>query len=252
MGRSHRSATVRPALAADALRPQPRAGRQAHCMGLLPCAQRIDRRSHRRHRIANRAIRARLSLHHPGALHEEHGRNAGAQRQSRGRRHRRRRRRSPAALLPPHVALLSHPARRRVPVLRVHAAWRGSPRHVRLSRGANRALRSRHSDMSARDVAPGAASRKEQILAVARVASGNLLEMYDFMVFGYYAPEIGRVFFPENSAFASLMLALLTVGVGFLMRPLGAIVLGAYIDRYGRRRGLILTLSLMGIGIVSI
>src|SRR5579871_6868091 len=76
--------------------------------------------------------------------------------------------------------------------------------------------------------------------------------MYDFMVFGYYAKAIGRVFFPQNSEFASLMLSLATFGVGFLMRPIGAIVLGAYIDRHGRRKGLILTLALMSVGTISI
>ncbi len=72
------------------------------------------------------------------------------------------------------------------------------------------------------------------------------------MVFGYYAAAIGRAFFPKGSEFASLMLSLATFGVGFLMRPLGALVLGAYIDRAGRRRGLILTLALMSVGTVSI
>jgi MFS family permease len=87
---------------------------------------------------------------------------------------------------------------------------------------------------------------------VVRVSSGNFLEMYDFMVFGYYASAIGRAFFPNGSPFVSLMLSLMTFGAGFLMRPLGAIVLGAYTDLHGRRAGLILTLSLMSIGIVSI
>jgi len=89
-------------------------------------------------------------------------------------------------------------------------------------------------------------------MAVVRVAAGNFLEMYDFMVFGYYAAAIGRAFFPEKSEFASLMLSFATFGVGFLMRPLGAIVLGAYIDRRGRRAGLILTLALMSVGTLSI
>ena len=81
--------------------------------------------------------------------------------------------------------------------------------------------------------------------SVVQVSSGNFLEMYDFMVFGYYASAIGKAFFPSGSAFVSLMLALMTFGAGFLMRPLGAIVLGAYTDKHGRRKGLILTLGLM-------
>jgi MFS family permease len=95
-------------------------------------------------------------------------------------------------------------------------------------------------------------NRRSKILNVVRVASGNFLEMFDFMVFGYYASTIGRTFFPSESAFASLMLSLMTFGAGFLMRPIGAIVLGAYIDRFGRRAGLILTLGLMAVGTVLI
>ena len=94
--------------------------------------------------------------------------------------------------------------------------------------------------------------RKSKILSVVRVSSGNFLEMYDFMVFGYYASSIGNAFFPSGNPFLSLMLSLMTFGAGFLMRPLGAIVLGAYTDKHGRRAGLILTLGLMSIGIISI
>ncbi|MGB7845348.1 MAG: MFS transporter [Candidatus Acidiferrum sp.] len=94
--------------------------------------------------------------------------------------------------------------------------------------------------------------RKGKIWSVIRVSCGNFLEMYDFMVFGYYASAIGKAFFPNGSAFVSLMLSLMTFGAGFLMRPLGALVLGAYTDRHGRRAGLLLTLGMMSIGIFSI
>jgi MFS family permease len=94
--------------------------------------------------------------------------------------------------------------------------------------------------------------RKSKIWSVVRVSSGNFLEMYDFMVFGYYAAAIGGTFFPSGNPFVSLMLSLMTFGAGFLMRPLGAIVLGAYSDLHGRRAGLILTLSLMSVGIITI
>ena len=96
------------------------------------------------------------------------------------------------------------------------------------------------------------AERKAKIWSVVRVSSGNFLEMYDFMVFGYYATAIGNAFFPSGNPFLSLMLSLMTFGAGFLMRPLGAIVLGAYTDNHGRRAGLILTLTLMSVGIFSI
>ena len=94
--------------------------------------------------------------------------------------------------------------------------------------------------------------RKSKVWSVVRVSSGNFLEMYDFMVFGYYAAAIGNAFFPSGSPYGSLMLSLMTFGAGFLMRPLGALVLGAYTDRNGRRAGLLLTLGMMSIGIFSI
>ena len=94
--------------------------------------------------------------------------------------------------------------------------------------------------------------RREQIWSVIRVSSGNFLEMYDFFVFGYYASAIGKAFFPNGSEFAQLMLAFMTFGAGFLMRPLGGIFLGAYIDHHGRRSGLMLTLALMAVGTLSI
>jgi MFS family permease len=93
---------------------------------------------------------------------------------------------------------------------------------------------------------------ESKVWPVIRVSSGNMLEMYDFMVFGYYASAIGRAFFPGANEFTSLMKALMTFGAGYLMRPLGAIVLGAYIDQHGRRKGLLVTLTLMAFGTLSI
>jgi MHS family citrate/tricarballylate:H+ symporter-like MFS transporter len=88
--------------------------------------------------------------------------------------------------------------------------------------------------------------------AVLRVTSGNFLEQFDFFLFGFYATSIAHAFFPTSSDFASLMLTFAVFGAGFLMRPLGAIVLGAYIDEVGRRKGLIVTLSIMASGTVLI
>lgn len=96
------------------------------------------------------------------------------------------------------------------------------------------------------------ASNNSKAKAVFRVVSGNFLEMYDFMVYGFYATAIAKTFFPGDDPFASLMLSLATFGAGFLMRPLGAIFLGAYIDRHGRRQGLIITLGLMAMGTLLI
>ena len=94
--------------------------------------------------------------------------------------------------------------------------------------------------------------RASQVRRVVRVAAGNALEMYDFQIFGYYATAIAATFFPSGNEFASLMLSLATFGAGFLMRPVGAIVLGAYIDHRGRRAGLLVTLTLMGFGTLAV
>lgn len=95
-------------------------------------------------------------------------------------------------------------------------------------------------------------TKSKKIWNVVQVSSGNFLEMYDFFVFAYYASAIGKAFFPATSEFASLMMSLMTFGVGFLMRPLGAVVLGSYIDQHGRRAGLLLTLALMSVGTITI
>jgi MFS transporter, MHS family, citrate/tricarballylate:H+ symporter len=97
-----------------------------------------------------------------------------------------------------------------------------------------------------------AAERREKIKAVVRVSGANFLEMYDFIIYGYYARYIADTFFPGESEFSRLMLSLMTFGAGFLVRPVGALVLGAYLDRKGRKQGLILTLSLMAAGTLSI
>ena len=99
---------------------------------------------------------------------------------------------------------------------------------------------------------PSGPARHSKLGAVLRVTSGNFLEMFDFFLFGFYATYISKTFFPSSNEYASLMLTFGTFGVGFLMRPLGAILLGAYIDRVGRRQGLIVTLALMAAGTVLI
>src|SRR6202166_3273252 len=90
------------------------------------------------------------------------------------------------------------------------------------------------------------------VATVLRVTSSNFLEMFDFFLFGFYATYISKAFFPTGSDFAGLMLTFMTFGAGFLMRPLGAIILGAYVDQIGRRKGLILTLTIMATGTMLI
>src|SRR5881398_3015308 len=97
-----------------------------------------------------------------------------------------------------------------------------------------------------------APSNPSTLATVLRVTSGNFLEMFDFFLFGFYATYISNTFFPVGNEFASLMLTFMTFGAGFLMRPLGAIFLGAYVDSIGRRKGLILTLGIMATGTILI
>ena len=89
---------------------------------------------------------------------------------------------------------------------------------------------------------------RAKALAILRVTSGNFLEQFDFFLFGFYATYIAHAFFPSENEFASLMMTFAVFGAGFLMRPIGAVVLGAWIDKVGRRRGLIATLSIMALG----
>jgi MFS family permease len=101
-------------------------------------------------------------------------------------------------------------------------------------------------------IGPAPIDRRKSFMRILRVSSGNFLEMYDFTVFAYYATAIGHAYFPTGNVVTSLLLSLMTFGAGFLMRPIGAIVLGSYIDSHGRRAGLLLTLALMSVGTASI
>src|SRR5882757_458845 len=93
---------------------------------------------------------------------------------------------------------------------------------------------------------------KSRIGAILRSTSGNFLEQFDFFLFGFYATYISKAFFPTGNEVTELMLTFTTFWLGALMRPIGAIVLGAYLDKIGRRKGLIVTLAIMAIGTVTI
>ncbi len=91
-----------------------------------------------------------------------------------------------------------------------------------------------------------------RIGAILRSTGGNFLEMFDFFLFGFYASSIAKAFFPTVNEVNGLLLTFTTFWLGALMRPVGAIVLGAYIDRIGRRQGLIVTLAIMAMGTLFI
>ncbi|HXE17083.1 MAG TPA: MFS transporter [Stellaceae bacterium] len=86
--------------------------------------------------------------------------------------------------------------------------------------------------------------------AVAAATIGSALEWYDFIVYSFFAAMIGKLFFPATDPNSQLLIGLATFGVGFFMRPLGAIVLGIYGDRHGRRAALTLTIALMIVGLL--
>ncbi len=91
-------------------------------------------------------------------------------------------------------------------------------------------------------------SRGHTVRVIAAASIGNALEWFDLLVYAYFAVTISKVFFPSSDATVSLLLAFGTFGVSFLVRPLGAIVLGAYADRAGRKAALLASILLMTLG----
>ncbi len=89
--------------------------------------------------------------------------------------------------------------------------------------------------------------RRQAILAA---TLGNGLEFYDFITFAFFAIQIGHTFFPSVSPFLSLMGSLATFFAGFLTRPLGALVLGTYADKVGRKPAMMISMTMMGCGII--
>ena len=87
---------------------------------------------------------------------------------------------------------------------------------------------------------------------LAAVVAGNALEFYDFLIFGFFAVQIGTVFFPVKDSTGSLLLTLATFGVGFLTRPLGGALIGRLGDRIGRKPAMLLSFGLMGLSIVGL
>lgn len=98
----------------------------------------------------------------------------------------------------------------------------------------------------------GGELRGSRLGAILRATSGNFLEQFDFFLFGFYATAISRAFFPSNNETTALLNTFGVFWLGALMRPIGAIVLGSYLDRLGRRQGLIVTLGIMASGTVLI
>jgi MHS family proline/betaine transporter-like MFS transporter len=98
----------------------------------------------------------------------------------------------------------------------------------------------------------GAPASPQSRRAVTAAVIGNVLEWYDFAVYGFVAAIIGRNFFPGSDETTELLKAFLTFGLGFVARPIGAIVIGRLGDTHGRKTALLLTIFLMAAGTVLI
>ncbi len=84
--------------------------------------------------------------------------------------------------------------------------------------------------------------------AVVAATSGNVLEWYDFTVYGFLAPTLGRIFFPSEDHVASLLSAFAVLAVGYAARPIGSVIYGYVGDRFGRKPALLSSVTLMGVG----
>jgi MHS family proline/betaine transporter-like MFS transporter len=100
------------------------------------------------------------------------------------------------------------------------------------------------------DTATGSTSSVHPGLRRVIVAAtiGNVLEWFDFLVYGFFAVTIAEVFFPASDPTVSLLITFGTFGLAYVVRPLGAIFIGTYTDRAGRKAGLTLSIGLMLIG----
>jgi MHS family proline/betaine transporter-like MFS transporter len=96
----------------------------------------------------------------------------------------------------------------------------------------------------------GAESQRKRAIVAGVV--GNILEWYDFGVYGYFVSTISGLFFPTSDPLSSLLLTFAVFGVGFVMRPVGSIVFGIYGDRYGRRAALSAVIFLMAFSTLAI
>jgi MHS family proline/betaine transporter-like MFS transporter len=83
--------------------------------------------------------------------------------------------------------------------------------------------------------------------AIFSCSIGNFFELFDFVLYGFFAVPISQAFFPAGNESLALINTFITFGVGFLCRPIGAVVLGRYGDRHGRRAALVVTIGLMAL-----
>src|SRR6202050_4219242 len=102
------------------------------------------------------------------------------------------------------------------------------------------------------DAAVGSTTATQPSLTGVIVAAtiGNVLEWFDFLVYGFFAVTISEVFFPSDNPTISLLLTFSAFGLAYVVRPLGAVIVGGYTDKHGRKAGLTLSIGLMMIGTI--
>ncbi|MEJ8822280.1 MFS transporter [Variovorax humicola] len=100
----------------------------------------------------------------------------------------------------------------------------------------------------------GAAPRTERVSRsiVAATVAGNAMEFYDFTTYAFFAVYIGKTFFPASTPLMSLLLSVAVFGVGFVTRPIGGVLIGAFADRAGRKPAMLLTIALITVGTLGL
>ena len=88
--------------------------------------------------------------------------------------------------------------------------------------------------------------------SVAAVVLGNALEFYDFTIYAFFAEPIGKAFFPNKDPLHSLLASLALFGLGYVMRPIGGVLIGAFADRAGRKPAMLITIALMALGMLML
>jgi MFS family permease len=106
--------------------------------------------------------------------------------------------------------------------------------------------------MAATTMSEAAAPHRASASVVAATVAGNVIEFYDFLCFSFFTPYIAAAFFPGGDPFADLLKTLAVFWSGFLFRPLGGVVIGAYADRVGRRPAMLLTIALITVGTMGL
>ena len=100
------------------------------------------------------------------------------------------------------------------------------------------------------DAAPRTGSVSPSI--VAATVAGNAMEFYDFTTYAFFVVYIGKTFFPASTPIMSLLLSVAVFGVGFVTRPIGGVLIGAFADRAGRKPAMLLTIALITVGTLGL